>query len=61
MDQDQKKLVAAKASLEYIENGIVLGVGTGSTVNYLIDILPSVRVKIQDAPGAAESTSARRC
>ena len=57
MDQDQKKLVAAKASLEYIENGIVLGVGTGSTVNYLIDILPSVRVKIQDVVSSSSATS----
>ena len=57
MDQDQKKLVAAKASLEYIENGIVLGVGTGSTVNYLIDILPSVRDKIQDVVSSSSATS----
>ena len=38
MDQDRKKQNAAEASLNYIENGTVLGVGTGSTVNYLIDI-----------------------
>ncbi len=57
MDQDQKKLVAAKTSLEYIENGIVLGVGTGSTVNYLIDILPSVRDKIQDVVSSSSATS----
>ena len=57
MDQEQKKLVAAKASLEYIENGIVLGVGTGSTVNYLIDILPSVRDKIQNVVSSSSATS----
>ncbi len=45
MDQDQKKLNAARASLDYIESGIVLGVGTGSTVNHLIELLPSVKDK----------------
>jgi ribose 5-phosphate isomerase A len=58
MDQDQKKLVAAKASLEYIENGIVLGVGTGSTVNHLIDLLPSVRGKIEHVVSSSSATSA---
>ena len=57
MDQDQKKLIAAKASLEYIENGIVLGVGSGSTVNHLIDILPSVRDKIEYVVSSSSATS----
>ena len=57
MDQDQKKIVAAEASLEYIESGIVLGVGTGSTVNHLINILPSVRDKIQDVVSSSSATS----
>jgi len=57
MDQDQKKLIAAKASLEYIENGIVLGVGSGSTVNHLIDILPSVRDKIEHVVSSSSATS----
>ncbi|TDJ35609.1 MAG: ribose-5-phosphate isomerase RpiA [Gammaproteobacteria bacterium] len=57
MDQDQKKLIAAKASLEYIENGIVLGVGSGSTVNHLIDILPSVRDKIEHVVSSSGATS----
>ena len=57
MDQDQKKIVAAEASLEYMESGIVLGVGTGSTVNHLIDILPSVRDKIQDVVSSSSATS----
>ena len=58
MDQDQKKLNAAQASLEYIENDIVLGVGTGSTVNHLIDALPSVRNKIQAVVSSSNATSA---
>lgn len=34
--QQQKQAVAAEA-LKYIESGMVLGVGTGSTVNCLIE------------------------
>lgn len=57
MDQDQKKLIAAKASLKYIESGIILGVGTGSTVNHLIDLLPSVQDKIQAVVSSSTATS----
>jgi len=46
MDSSDKKRKAAEASLEYIEPGVVLGVGTGSTVNELIDLLPTVRGRI---------------
>lgn len=58
MDIDQKKLIAAKASLDYIENDIVLGIGTGSTVNHLIDVLPSVRDKIQAVVSSSNATTA---
>jgi len=58
MDIDQKKLNAAKASLDYIENDIVLGVGTGSTVNHLIDELPSVRDKIQAVISSSNASTA---
>lgn len=46
MDSIEKKRNAARASLEFIEPGMVLGVGTGSTVNELIEMLPGVRDKI---------------
>ena len=46
MDASEKKRQAAQASLEYIEPGATLGVGTGSTVNSLIEILPTVRDRI---------------
>ncbi len=59
MDQNQKKLIAAKASLEYILDDCVLGVGTGSTVNELIDLLPSVREKIQAVVSSSLATTTR--
>ncbi len=58
MDIDQKKLIAAKAALDYIEHDIVLGIGTGSTVNHLIDVLPSVRDKIQAVVSSSNATTA---
>ena len=40
-----QKQAAAKAALTDIDSGIILGVGTGSTVNCLIELLPQVRIK----------------
>ena len=40
-----QKQAAAKAALNYIEVGMILGVGTGSTVNCLIELLADVRLK----------------
>ncbi|MDR2214512.1 MAG: ribose-5-phosphate isomerase RpiA [Nevskiaceae bacterium] len=37
MDQQQKKLRVAAAAMEFLSDGMVLGVGTGSTVNALLD------------------------
>ena len=53
------KRAAAKASLEYIQDGFNLGVGTGSTVNQLIELLPGVRQKV-DSIVSSSSESTRR-
>ena len=37
MNQDLKKQRAADAALDYVRDGTVIGVGTGSTVNFFID------------------------
>jgi len=47
MDASEKKRSAAKAAMEFIEPGTVLGVGTGSTVNFLIEMLPSIRDRVE--------------
>lgn len=57
MNQDEKKLAAAKASLEYINDGIALGVGTGSTVNKLIELLPGVRDRISALVSSSRATT----
>lgn len=40
-----QKQAVAKSALDYIEDNMILGVGTGSTVNCLIELLPKVRLK----------------
>ena len=55
MNQDQAKKAAAEAALKFVVPGEVLGVGTGSTVNFFIDALASMR---DDIPGAVSSSNA---
>lgn len=59
MDQNAKKMSAAKAALDYIEPGIILGVGTGSTVDCLIDFLPSHRDRIEAIVSSSSATTKR--
>ncbi len=59
MDQSDKKLIAAKAALDLIDHGMVLGIGTGSTVKHLIDLLPSVRNKLDAVVSSSADTKAR--
>jgi ribose 5-phosphate isomerase A len=58
MEAIDKKRNAARASLEFIEPGTVLGVGTGSTVNELIEMLPDVRGKIDRLVSSSKATTA---
>ena len=58
MDSSEKKRHAARASLEFIEPGTVLGVGTGSTVNELIAMLPAVRDKIDRLVSSSKVSTA---
>jgi ribose 5-phosphate isomerase A len=53
--QHNNKLRAALAALSYLEDGIVLGVGTGSTVDQFIDALGSSKAR----PEAVVSSSRR--
>ena len=46
MDAQEKKSLAAQAALEFIVPGTKLGVGTGSTVNCLVELLPEVKDRI---------------
>ena len=59
MTQDEMKKAAAEAALEYIKAGDVVGVGTGSTVNYFIDALATIKHKIEGAVSSSEASTER--
>ncbi|HNP37331.1 MAG TPA: ribose-5-phosphate isomerase RpiA [Woeseiaceae bacterium] len=57
MDEIEKKVNVARAALEFIAPGTALGIGTGSTVNCLIDLLPGVRDRIERIVSSSRATT----
>jgi ribose 5-phosphate isomerase A len=58
MSQDLKKQLAANAALEFVDGGVI-GVGTGSTVNFFIDALAGTRVRVAGAVSSSEASTRR--
>tara|TARA_R100001129_G_scaffold83522_1_gene56791 strand:+ start:2362 stop:3033 length:672 start_codon:yes stop_codon:yes gene_type:complete len=56
---DSLKKAAAEAAMQYIENGTVVGVGTGSTVNFFIDELAKRKDDIEGAVSSSEESTKR--
>jgi len=59
MSQDSQKQAVAYAVLDYIEYDMVLGVGSGTTVNFFIDALKKVKGKIAGAVASSVATAER--
>jgi len=59
MTQDEMKNAAAIKALEFIENDTIVGVGTGSTVNFFIDALASMKNEIAGAVSSSEESTKR--
>lgn len=59
MTQDEMKKAAAQAALAYVEAGSIIGIGTGSTANYFIDLLAQMKIKLE-ATVASSIASAER-
>ena len=59
MTQDELKQQAALRALDYVIDGTVVGVGTGSTANFFIDGLAGMKDRIVGAVASSE-VSARR-
>lgn len=57
MDQDKMKRQAAEAVVEYLPDGGVLGVGTGSTVNHFIDVLADYKGRFEGAVSSSEAST----
>ena len=59
MSQVTGKQAAARAALEFVTAGAVLGVGTGSTVNFLIDELAASSIRIAGAVSSSHGSTER--
>lgn len=59
MNQDELKKAVAKAALQYVEEGTIVGVGTGSTANHFIDCLAEMKGQIEGTVASSEATRDR--
>jgi ribose 5-phosphate isomerase A len=59
MTQDEKKKLAALKAINFIKDGTIVGVGTGSTVNYFIDALAEIKDRIEGAVSSSDASTKR--
>ncbi|UTW10975.1 ribose-5-phosphate isomerase RpiA [Marinobacterium rhizophilum] len=63
MTQDEMKQAVARAALDYIKGGLkddsIVGVGTGSTANFFIDELATIKHQFEAAVASSEATAER--
>jgi ribose 5-phosphate isomerase A len=59
MTQDELKQAVARAALDYVIEGEIVGVGTGSTANAFIDALAGIKERITGAVASSEATRQR--
>jgi len=59
MTQDEMKIEVAKAALKYVVPDSIIGVGTGSTANFFIDELATIKERIKGAVASSVATANR--
>ncbi len=59
MNQNELKKLAAMRAMDYVEDGMVVGVGTGSTVAHFIDALAARRHDIEGAVSSSEDSTTK--
>jgi ribose 5-phosphate isomerase A len=59
MSNTNEKKLAGEAAIRYVEDGAIVGVGTGSTVAFFIDALADLKDRIQGAVSSSEQSSAQ--
>ncbi len=59
MTQDELKQAVAKEALKHVIEDAVVGVGSGSTVNFFIDALATIKGRIEGAVAASDASSER--
>jgi len=57
IDQNAQKKLAGEYAIRYVEDDMVVGVGTGSTVKYFIDKLAAIKHKIRGAVSSSLQTT----
>jgi ribose 5-phosphate isomerase A len=57
MSATEKKRRAAEAAIPYIVPGMVLGIGTGSTVAQLVEVLKDRKIQLEAAVSSSRKTS----
>jgi len=55
----EAKRLAAEKAIEYVEDGMIVGVGTGSTVAYFLDALARIPHRIKGAVSSSDQSTAR--
>ncbi len=56
----EKKMAAAKKAVEFVEDGMVLGLGTGSTTRFAVDEIGKLVESGYDLVGIPTSRKQRR-
>ena len=59
MNQTEMKQAAAEAAIRYVDDGSVVGVGTGSTADFFIAALGKIKHRIDGAVASSEGTAAK--
>lgn len=59
MNKETLKKNAAEYALRYIEDNMIVGVGTGSTASYFIEALATIKNRIEGAVASSEETAKR--
>jgi ribose 5-phosphate isomerase A len=59
MTQDELKKAVAEEALKHVVDNTVVGVGSGSTVNFFIDALKTIKHRIEGAVAASDASAER--
>ncbi len=59
MSQNEAKRLAGEKAIEFVEDGMIVGVGTGSTVAFFIDALARIKHRIDGAVSSSDQSTQR--
>jgi len=59
VSQNEAKRLAGEKAMDYVEDGMIVGVGTGSTVAFFIDALAKKKDRIAGAVSSSDQSTAR--